>query len=57
MDSISGFLDKINSNIILRDYEIPDPGEDEVTVMQHYTGVCFRDILTQQGFFQGYHCP
>ncbi|WP_084802318.1 alcohol dehydrogenase catalytic domain-containing protein, partial [Acidiplasma aeolicum] len=49
--------DKINSNIILRDYEIPDPGEDEVTVMQHYTGVCFRDILTQQGFFPRVSLP
>jgi acryloyl-coenzyme A reductase len=47
----AGFLDKLNSEIVLRDYVPPDPLDNEVTIEQKYTGVCFRDILTQQGFF------
>ncbi len=46
----AGFLDKINSDIIIRNYEIPEPKDDEVTVKQSYSGVCFRDILTKNGF-------
>ncbi|WP_337860966.1 alcohol dehydrogenase catalytic domain-containing protein [Ferroplasma sp.] len=53
----AGFLDKLNSEIVLRDYVPPEPGDDEVTIEQKYTGVCFRDILTQQGFFPRVSLP
>ncbi len=49
--SESGFLNKINGDIVIKNYEIPEPADDEVTVEQKYSGVCFRDILTKQGFF------
>ena len=53
----AGFLDKLNSDIVFRDYNPPEPDDDEVTVDQTYTGVCFRDILTQQGFFPRVSLP
>jgi acryloyl-coenzyme A reductase len=53
----AGFLEKLNSEIILKDYEPPEPGDNEVTIEQKYTGVCFRDILTQQGFFPRVSLP
>jgi acryloyl-coenzyme A reductase len=53
----AGFLDKLNSDIVFRDYIPPEPDDDEVTVDQTYTGVCFRDILTQQGFFPRVSLP
>ncbi len=49
--SESGFLNKINDNIEIKNYDAPEPEDDEVTVEQAYSGVCFRDILTKQGFF------
>ena len=33
------------------------PRDNEVTIEQKYTGVCFRDILTQQGFFPRVSLP
>jgi len=53
----AGFLEKLNSEIILKDYEPPELGDNEVTIEQKYTGVCFRDILTQQGFFPRVSLP
>jgi len=53
----AGFLEKLNSEIILKDYEPPEPEDNEVTIEQKYTGVCFRDILTQQGFFPRVSLP
>ena len=53
----AGFLEKLNSEIVLRDYEPPDPGNNEVLIEQKYTGVCFRDILTQEGFFPRVSLP
>ncbi|ARD83943.1 putative alcohol dehydrogenase [Ferroplasma acidiphilum] len=53
----AGFLNKLNSEIILEDYEPPEPRDNEVTIEQKYTGVCFRDILTQQGFFPRVSLP
>jgi len=46
----AGFLNKINSDIAINNYEIHEPEENEVTVKQRYSGVCFRDILTKNGF-------
>ncbi len=46
----AGFLYKINSDIKIDDFSIKDPDDNEVTVKQSYSGVCFRDILTRNGF-------
>jgi acryloyl-coenzyme A reductase len=47
----AGFLNEINSPIVIKGYDPPEPDDGEVTIEQKYAGVCFRDILTQQGFF------
>ncbi len=46
----AAFLDELKSNLIIKNYEIPEPGDEEVTLEQKYAGVCYRDILTRDGF-------
>ncbi len=46
----AGFLKKLNSDIEIDDINEPEPNDDEVVIEQRYTGICYRDILTMQGF-------
>ncbi|AAT43736.1 alcohol dehydrogenase catalytic domain-containing protein [Picrophilus oshimae] len=46
----AAFLKKLNSELEIDDIEEPEPGDDEVVIEQRYTGICYRDILTMQGF-------
>lgn len=44
-------LEKLNQNPAVKDEEIPVAGPGEVLIRQDVTGICYRDILTMEGFF------
>ncbi|MGC8645587.1 MAG: zinc-binding dehydrogenase [Thermoplasmata archaeon] len=44
-------LEKLNEFPRVKDIEEEEPGEGEVIVEQDVTGVCYRDILTMEGYF------
>ncbi|MEM0140353.1 MAG: alcohol dehydrogenase catalytic domain-containing protein [Ferroplasma sp.] len=46
----AAFLEQLKSDLKIMDYELPEPSDDEVTIEQRYAGVCYRDILTRDGF-------
>ncbi len=50
-------LPGINKRIEIIDKEKPSIGPDEVLIEQKITGICYRDILTQQGFFPRVKTP
>ncbi|MGY0287465.1 MAG: zinc-binding dehydrogenase [Candidatus Methanodesulfokora washburnensis] len=41
----------------LKDVELPEPKPGEVVIKQGITGVCYRDILTVEGFFPRVRVP
>lgn len=53
----AAFLDGINSPIRVREVDIPVPGSGEMILKQNFTGICYRDILTQDGFFPRVKLP
>lgn len=46
----SAFLKEINRPIVVEECEISEPVGDEIIVKQKTTGICYRDILTKEGF-------
>lgn len=53
----AGILEKINKDIKIEDVEYPVPGYGEVVIRQRMTGICYRDILTRDGFFGRVQLP
>jgi len=51
------FLEEVGANLTIREVPQPDPGEDWVLVKIIRTGVCYRDILTVDGFFPRVSLP
>jgi acryloyl-coenzyme A reductase len=44
-------LSKIGEYPVVSEIEDEEPGDDEVLIEQRETGICYRDILTMDGFF------
>ncbi len=53
----AAFLDEINHDLHVRDVERPQPGPGEMVLKQNVTGICYRDILTQDGYFPRAQLP
>jgi Zn-dependent alcohol dehydrogenases len=53
----AAFLTEINKPLIVKDTDIPKPGPYEVIIEQEYTGICYRDILTYEGYFPRVKLP
>lgn len=53
----AAFLEEVNKPIQVRDAETPVPGKGEMILKQNFTGICYRDILTQDGFFPRVEMP
>ncbi len=56
-DMRASFLEKLNEYPVVRDTPEPVPGPDEVVIRQKLTGICYRDILTMEGFFPRVRLP
>ncbi len=50
-------LNHINQDLQIEERERPIAGENEVVVEQKTTGICYRDILTRDGFFPRLKTP
>lgn len=50
-------LNHINQNLDIEEREMPVPHENEVIVEQKTTGICYRDVLTREGFFPRLKTP
>ena len=44
-------MEGVSRPILVKEIETPTPKNDEVLIRQNYTGICYRDILTHDGFF------
>lgn len=44
-------LEELNHPLMVKETEIPKPQEGELILKQNVTGICYRDILTQEGYF------
>ena len=53
----TAYLDELKHPLRIGESEIEDPAGDEIIVKQEVTGVCFRDILTMDGFFPRVRLP
>jgi acryloyl-coenzyme A reductase len=51
------FLEKIGEELIIKNIDVPSPEDDWVLVKIVRTGVCYRDILTAEGFFPKVRLP
>ena len=51
------FLEKLKSPLVIRDTSIPEPKGEWMLVKLIRTGVCYRDILTVDGFFPRVKLP
>lgn len=47
----AAFLEGIGKELQVKDIDIPKPGQGEMVIRQSSTGICYRDLLTQEGFF------
>jgi len=50
-------LRNINMDLVIEDRNIPVPGPDELIIKQDMTGICYRDILTREGYFPRVKLP
>ncbi len=50
-------LEKLKEPIRVKEKDIPKVKDDEVLIRQQVTGICFRDILTRDGFFPRVKLP
>lgn len=53
----SAVLKELHSPMTVEDVEIDSPEGDEIIVKQNITGICYRDILTRDGFFPRVKLP
>ncbi len=47
----AAFLKEIGKDLVIEDFAIPEPLDEQVTIEQEITGICYRDILEKEGFF------
>jgi len=47
----AAIMEGINGKIKSTSLQDPDPADDEVVIRQNLTGICYRDLLTHEGFF------
>ena len=50
-------LNKLNMDLVIEDRHIPTPGPTDVVIKQDMTGICYRDILTREGYFPRVKLP
>lgn len=50
-------LNAIKEPLVIRDMPLREPDDDEVVLKQTLTGICFRDILTKDGFLPRVKIP
>ena len=50
-------VNKVGQNLDIEERGTPEPGANEVVLRQDLTGICYRDILTRDGFFPRLHTP
>ncbi len=50
-------LEEIKHPLHIRELDIPKPGPGELILKQKVTGICYRDILTQEGYFPRAQLP
>ena len=50
-------LRNLNVDLVVEGHDVPVPGPDEVIIRQDMTGICYRDILTKEGYFPRVKLP
>jgi acryloyl-coenzyme A reductase len=50
-------VNKINEDLTIEDRDEGEPKHNEVLIKQEFTGICYRDILTRDGFFPRLKTP
>ena len=50
-------LRNLNVDLVIEGRDVPVPGPDEVIIRQDMTGICYRDILTKEGYFPRVKLP
>ena len=50
-------LNGIGKDLEVEEREIPTPDGNEILIKQQFTGICYRDILTKEGFFPRVSLP
>ena len=53
----AAFLTEIKKPLVIREYDPPQPTGNEVLIRQSLTGICFRDVLTRDGFMPRVKLP
>lgn len=53
----AAYLTALKNPLEIKDTEIQDPVGDEIVLEQSVTGVCYRDLLTMDGFFPRVKLP
>lgn len=53
----AGVLRELRSPISAEEVEVPEVTPDGILIRQNLTGICYRDILTQDGFFPRVKLP
>lgn len=53
----AAILEKLKEPLKIDELEIPEVSGEEVLIRQEVTGICFRDILTRDGFFPRVKLP
>jgi len=44
-------MEGVNGKIHSATAQDPEPEGDEIVIRQNLTGICYRDLLTHEGFF------
>ncbi|MGP6206475.1 zinc-binding dehydrogenase [Cuniculiplasma sp. SKW3] len=50
-------IKEIGKSMEIEERNIPEPGVNDVIIEQKFTGICYRDILTRDGFFPRLNLP
>ncbi len=53
----ASFLEKLNEFPVVKETALPNTAPDEVLIRQNITGICYRDVLTMEGFFPRVKLP
>ncbi len=47
----AAIMEGINGKVHSTNIQDPEPADDEIVIRQNLTGICYRDLLTHEGFF------
>ena len=47
----AAIMEGINGKVHSANIQDPEPADDEIVIRQNLTGICYRDLLTHEGFF------